>query len=406
MRRIAVLTSSRAEYGLLRFVLRRLLDEPDVDLQLVVTGTHLASEHGETWREIEADGIPIAARIEMGLEGDRPDYLASALGRLSAGLGEFFARSRPELLVLLGDRFELLAAAQAALVAGVPIAHIHGGEITEGAFDDAVRHAVTKLSHLHLVATEEFAHRVRQMGEEPWRVHVVGALGVDAVRELPVIPREELSASLGFDLGHAFALVTYHPETLSTQSARLQIDELLTALDAHADLNVVITGPNTDPGGSDMRERIREWVSGQPDRCLFVASLGQHRYLSAMRHAAVVVGNSSSGIIEAPTAGTPTVNIGRRQAGRPRAASVFDCEARAATITAAVVAACRLNVSEAMSAVVNPYGRHGAAAAAVTQVLRADHPRLIHKRFIDVAPIGRDATAAEPGQPSVLRNSP
>lgn len=295
-----------------------------------------------------------------------------------AGFGDVFSELKPELLVLLGDRFELLAAASAAVVLGVPIAHIHGGEVTEGAFDEQIRHAVTKLAHLHFVAAEPYAARVRQMGEAADRVFVVGGLGVESIRSLPLLDRAETEAGVGLPFEGRLALVTFHPETASDADGREQVQALVAALDA-TDLQAVITMPNADPGGDAIRAEWELAVAARTGRWVAHDSLGQLRYFSVMRHADVVVGNSSSGLLEAPSFGVPTVNIGTRQTGRMRAESVLDCRADSASIVAAI----RTALDRGVQPTLNPYG-DGRASEKILEVLEGqDFRRLIPKPFVD-----------------------
>jgi UDP-hydrolysing UDP-N-acetyl-D-glucosamine 2-epimerase len=341
--------------------MRELRADPDVALQVIATGMHLSPRFGDGRAMIEADGFAVDAAVDVLLGGDDPVAVARSIGHGTIGCAEALARLRPDIVVVLGDRFEILAAAQAAYVARIPIAHIHGGEATFGVLDEAFRHAITKMAHLHCTAAPAFRHRVIQLGEDPARVFVVGALGYDAVANLVLLDQAALEQSLDFALGPQAIAVTFHPETLSGRDAASDIGELLAALDGFADARVVFTMPNADPGGQAIAAAIERWVAARPDRAKAFVDLGQRRYLSLLRHAAAVVGNSSSGIIEAPFLGVPTVNIGDRQQGRPRADSVLDCACTREDIAAAVATALSPAFRELAKDTRSPYGEAGAA---------------------------------------------
>ena len=366
-RKICVVTGSRAEYGLLYWVLHDLRADPAFDLQLVVTGMHLAREFGHTVDEIENDGFAIARRVEMLLASDTPGAIAKSVGLGVIGMSDAFEQLRPDVVLLLGDRFELLAAAQACLLHKVPLAHIAGGDTTEGAFDESIRHAITKMAHIHFVTNTLSAKRVRQLGEDPRRIHVVGSPGLDHLRRQPLLDRAALEQALGAPLGQRNLLVTFHPVTLEVNSGADQFAELLAALDAQApDTTVWITRPNADTGGRKMAAALDAWAAARPGRVHAYASLGSLRYLSLMAQVDAVVGNSSSGLYEAPSFGVPTVDIGDRQRGRLAAESVLHCaperSAIATTIRQALVLHC--------SGVVSPYG-DGRSAGRIVDVLRA-----------------------------------
>lgn len=323
-RKVCVVTGSRAEYGLLYWLLKEIQKNAFLTLQLAVTGMHLSPQFGLTVREIEADGFVPDAKIEMLISSDTPTAIAKSIGLGVIGFAGALEQLRPDLLVVLGDRFEIFAAVQAAMCARIPIAHIHGGELTEGAIDDAVRHAITKMSHLHFVAAEEYRKRVIQLGESPTRVWNVGALGVEAIQRTKLLSRDTLSKSVGFDLSRPYFLVTYHPVTLCSSEESGGIDSLLSALQAFPEHRILITGVNADANNSEIQRSIAAFSSRHVRRVHCIMSLGQQRYLSAMRYADAVIGNSSSGLIEAPVLKVPTVNIGDRQRGRIRALTVID----------------------------------------------------------------------------------
>ena len=323
--KVCIVTGSRAEYDLLSGVLSKISKDPDMELQLIVTGAHLSKKFGHTVDTIQNDGFPIAARIESLQPGD--DYLSTSKSIAAGIVGavDAFYRLSPDIVMVLGDRYEMLATVQAALISQIPVAHIHGGELTIGAFDDAIRHAITKMSHIHFVAAQPYAQRVIQMGEIPKNVHIVGALGLDNINNMEFLSREKLSKFFGLKIQSPFFLVTYHPVTLSDKFGELGLKALISVLDSIDDAIVVFTGVNSDPGHERIANIIYEFCQSNPERTANFTSLGQLRYLSAMNLANVVVGNSSSGIIEAPALGIPTVNIGRRQDGRIKANTIVDC---------------------------------------------------------------------------------
>lgn len=381
-RRICVITGSRAEYGLLYRLLKEIRDDAEMELRLAATGAHLSPKFGETYRVIEADGFTIDAKVDLHLSGDAPSHIAEAMGAAVTGMTEAFGRLKPDIAVVLGDRFEIFAAAQAAMLCRIPLAHIFGGELTEGAMDDAMRHAVTKMAHLHFVAAEAYRRRVIQLGESPERVFCVGATGLDNIARLDLLSRSGLEEAIGRKLGKRFLLVTYHPATLMGTSTA--IDELLAALDMFPDHNILITGVNADPGHQDIASKLESYAAGQPDRISLYASLGQLRYLSAVKHAEAVIGNSSSGIIEAPAMKTPTVNIGERQRGRLRGASVIDCGENRSEIIAAVRKAVSPEFRESVRNSPSLYGTPGASKR-IKSVLK-DFPLegILIKRFHDL----------------------
>ncbi len=382
MRSIGVVTVARSDYGVYLPLLRAITADPDLKLLLFVSGAHLSERFGNTVSAIEADGFPIAERVEMLLPSDAPETVAESMGCGTAGFARAFARTRPDLLVVLGDRFEMHAAASAAVPFTIPMAHIGGGELTEGAIDDSFRHSLTKLSHLHFVYTEEFARRVVQMGEEPWRVRVCGALSLDNLDHVKLLDRSELEKRFGLQLDEPFLLVTYHPVTLETDDLERQIRELLAALEASG-MRVVFTMPNADAGNSAIRRGLGDFVRDQA-RAQVVENMGTQGYFSAMKLAAAMVGNSSSGILEAASFALPVVNIGTRQKGRPRARNVLDVGYGRQEIAAAIQRAVSQQFRESLRGMVNPYGE-GKAAPAIVSVLRSVplDSALLRKRFAD-----------------------
>ena len=384
MRTIGVVTSSRADYGIYLPILRRLSKEPGLETRLFVTGMHLSPDFGRTVEAIEADGFAIQQRVEMLLASDTPEAIAKSMGLGTIGFAQAYSRWRPDMLVVLGDRFEMHAAAVAAVPFKIPIAHIHGGEVTEGAIDDVFRHSMTKLSHLHFVSTEVYAKRVIQMGEEPWRVTVTGAPSLDNLNGFVPIALKELEALVGMALPEGgFLLVTFHPVTLEYERAGEQADALLAAL-ASAAIPIVFTLPNADTAGRVIRERILSFV-GRTPTARAVESLGTRGYFSLMARAAAMVGNSSSGLLEAPSFHLPVVNIGTRQRGRLRAGNVLDCGSTQDEIVIALAKALSPKFTLSLSDVVNPHG-DGDAAERITAALKdvSLDARLVAKRFLDI----------------------
>jgi GDP/UDP-N,N'-diacetylbacillosamine 2-epimerase (hydrolysing) len=383
MRRICVVTGSRADYGLLRWTMEAIRKAGDLELQVVATGMHLSPRFGSTWREIEQDGFRIDVKIDMGLDSDSPAGIARSMGAGLAGFGEALQALRPDLLLLLGDRFEIFCAAAAALVARIPVAHLHGGEKTEGAFDEALRHSITKMSHLHFVAAEEYRARVVQLGESPDRVFLVGGLGIENILKLPLLERPALEAALGFELMRKNLLVTFLPATLDAQSSEAQFAELLAALEPLEDTRLIFTLPNADPGGQALIGMVEKFAA-RHGNARARASLGQLLYLSCLRHVDAVVGNSSSGLCEAPSFRIPTINIGDRQRGRLRAASVIDCAPERNAIAAALERACSAAFRAGLAAVRNPYGEAAASDRIVPVIRTYPLDTILKKSFHDL----------------------
>lgn len=382
MKKIAVFTGTRAEYGLLYWLLKEIEARPQLELQLIAGAMHFSPEFGETWRQIEADGFAIDAKVEMLLSSDTAVGVVKSMGLGTIGFADALERLRPDWLVVLGDRFEALAIVQAALVLRIPVAHLHGGEITEGAYDDAIRHAITKMSSLHFVAAEPYRQRVIQMGEPPERVLNVGAIGLDHLQRTPLLSAAELAASLDFPLRAPYLLATYHPVTLAQEDPVEALGAMLEALERFPEHQVLLTYPNADNGGRGLIPLLERYAEAHPRRVLVVPSLGARRYLSAVAGAAAVVGNSSSGIIEVPAFQVPTVDIGARQSGRLAAASVIHCAPRADDIAAALSRALSEEFRPVCQSARNPYGQ-GNAAAAIADTLssfEASEP----KRFYDL----------------------
>lgn len=382
MRMIAAVTSSRADFGILTPVLREIASRPALELKLYVTGMHASPRFADALGEIEASGFPIAAKIGAIPDDDSPAAIGEALGRSTAAFAHVLA-TQPDILLVLGDRFDMFAAVLGALAHGIPVAHLHGGESSFGVIDEQIRHAITKLAHLHFVATAEYARRVVQMGEAPWRVHVSGAPALDAIANFTYPAFGELSKRIGFDCASRFVLVTFHPETLAGMPPVAQIEVLLGALSG-LDLPIVITGSNTDSGGATIDTALRQFCAAASNRA-YVAHLGAELYYTAMRAAAVMVGNSSSGIIEAASFGLPVVNIGRRQDGRVRQPNIVDAPLSRAEISNALRQALAPEFRAALGNHANVYG-DGNAAKRIADVLERQPlgPELVVKKFHDM----------------------
>tara|TARA_B100000073_G_C23737667_1_gene572756 strand:- start:900 stop:2072 length:1173 start_codon:yes stop_codon:yes gene_type:complete len=382
-RKICVVTGTRAEYGLLRWVIDEIKNSPELELQLIVTGMHLSPEFGLTVKEIEADGYPITRKIEMLLSSDTPTGITKSVGIGMMGFADALTELQPNLLLLLGDRFEIFAAASAGLIARIPIAHIHGGESTEGLIDEAIRHSVTKMSHLHFVAAEEYRQRVIQLGENPNQVFQVGGLGVDNIMRLKLLTRNELEAAIGFKLLSRNLLITFHPVTLENHSSANQIDELLNALTELKDVGLIFTMPNADTDGRILFQKIQNYCQGHPNAKAYT-SLGQLRYLSCLSHVDGVVGNSSSGLCEVPSFKKATINIGDRQRGRLKASSVIDCDPNRLSILNAINQSFLPAFTDQLKAAENPYGNGGASTAIVQKISEVPLKNLLKKAFYDI----------------------
>ena len=381
-RKVAVFTGTRAEYGLLYWLLKDVQNDKELELQLLVSGMHLSPEFGNTWQQIESDGFTIDEKVEILLSSDTPVGTAKSMGLGVLGFADALSRLKPEIIIILGDRFEALAVAQTAMILRIPILHLHGGEITEGAYDDAIRHAITKLSYLHCTSTEEYKKRVIQLGEDPVRVANVGAIGLDHLKRSHFLSLEQLSDSLNFRLKNPYFIVTYHPVTLGKESPEESFKALLKALDSYPDYQVILTYPNADDGGRKIIPLLEAYASSQPERVIAIPSLGQMRYLSAVKHAAVVIGNSSSGIIEVPAFDVPTVNIGDRQKGRPAAKSVLNCPATSQSIVETIRIALTRSYKGPNERITNPYGQGNASSKIIEMIKSMNFER--SKIFYDI----------------------
>ena len=385
-RKICVFTGTRAEYGLLRPLINELIAEPGIELQLLISGMHLSPEFGLTYKEIDTTGCTKVEKVEILLSSDSPVGVSKAMGLGMISYAEALERLKPDLLIGLGDRFELFAVAAAATVLRIPIAHIHGGETTEGAFDESFRHSITKMSHLHFAATETYRNRIIQLGEHPDRVYNSGAIGLDHLRTIRLFSRQELERELQFAITDKTILVTYHPVTLENATAEEQFGELLKALDQFNDLKIIFTKPNADTDGRIIIKMIDEYVHQNPRKAFAFISLGQQKYWSALACVACVVGNSSSGIIEAPSFKVGTVNIGDRQKGRIRAESVIDCLPEKNQIVSSINKCLSLEFRKRIKKTDNPYeinsGRTAERIKAI--ILSQSWGGLLKKKFYDI----------------------
>jgi len=383
-RKICIVTGSRAEYGLLFWLMKEIEAANDLQLQLIVTGMHLSPEFGLTVKHIEQDGFTISRKVEMLLSSDSTVGITKSMGLGIIGFADALSGLTPDLMVILGDRFEIFSAASAAMIAKIPVAHLHGGEVTEGAFDESIRHSITRMSHLHFTATEEYRNRVIQLGEQPERVFCVGAPGIDNIKRLPLLSRNKLEESINFKLGKHNFLVTFHPVTLENSTAEEQFRNLLRALDELEETHLLFTRTNADTGGRVINKLIDDYVATRPDKAVAFTSLGQLRYFSAMQYMDAVIGNSSSGLIEAPTFKIATVNIGDRQRGRIRSESVIDCRPDYGSIRKAIRKIYNPDFLKKLQTLSNPYGS-GGASAKITEIIR-NHPldNILKKRFFDI----------------------
>ncbi len=384
MKKICIVTGSRAEYGLLRPIIDILLDDKEFVVQVLVTGSHLSPDFGLTYKAIEADGINIDKKVEMLLSSDTAEGIVKSMGVGMISFADALADLKPDLILVLGDRYEIFSVVSAALIHKIPVAHLHGGEVTEGAYDESIRHAITKMSHLHFTSAEPHRNRVIQMGEQPSRVFNVGAIGLDNIKALKLLPKDELERALNITLKENSYLVTFHPVTMEDNTAAAQFKELLAAIDTQRDSFFIFTKANADTNGRIINQMIDEYVASNPSTCVAYASMGQLRYLSAMQYVTAVVGNSSSGIIEAPSFGITTINIGDRQKGRMQADSVINVVPERKAIETAFIQAVNNRLSERNKNIVNPYGE-GDTARKIAAVLRDQNfDELVVKKFNDL----------------------
>jgi len=381
---ISVLTATRAEYGLLKPIVAKLNEIGEFDVRIVVTGAHLSSEFGLTYKEIDKDGFHIDEKIEILLSSDTPASISKSMGLAMIGFADYFGKLKPDLLILLGDRYETLAVAMTAMNQRIPIAHLYGGETTEGAIDDSIRHVITKLSYLHFTSTDDYRKRVIQLGESPDRVFNVGAIGIENILNEKLFTKEELEATLQVDLNNTYSMVTFHPVTLEKNSAKRQIESLLEVCKSYEKMNFIFTKANADSEGRIINQFIDEYAKTN-DNIMAFTSLGMIKYLSALKYSAMVIGNSSSGLLEAPSFGIPTVNIGDRQKGRIQASSVINCEPTIEDIKKAIDIALSKDFIKKAKETSNPYG-NGKTSEKVVDVIMEfvlDKKIYLKKKFYD-----------------------
>lgn len=387
-RKICVVTGTRAEYGLLYWLMKEIQADPELELQIIATGMHLSPEFGLTYKEIEKEFL-IDKKIEMLLSSDTAVGISKSMGLAQISFAEAYEELQPGLVVLLGDRYEIFAAASAAMIARIPIAHLHGGETSEGAFDEAIRHSITKMSHLHFVATEEYRSRVIQLGEQPERVFNVGGMGIENIHRLPLLSKEDFEQSIDFKLAKKNLIVTFHPVTLETSTAQHQFSELLAALDELEDTHIIFTKANSDTDGRIINQMIDDYVANNPTKAAGFTSLGQLRYLSALQYMDAMVGNSSSGLAEAPSFKIGTINIGDRQAGRIKADSVIDCAPSKRAIQHALQELYSVEFQQKLEMVKNPYGEGCASTKVVSVIKNTSLEQILMKKFYDFKEMAR-----------------
>ena len=382
-RKICVITGTRAEYGLLYWLMKEIEADDALQLQLIVTGMHLSPEFGLTYKEIEKE-FHIDKKVEMLLSSDTPIGISKSMGLAQISFAEAYDELQPDIVVVLGDRYEIFSAVSAAMIARIPIAHLHGGEATEGLIDESIRHAITKMSHLHFTATDVYRKRVIQLGEDPKRVFCVGALGIDNIHKLQLLDKEAFETSIDFEFAQKNLLVTFHPVTLENATAQKQFQELLGALESLEDTHIIFTKANSDTDGRVINTMIDEYVKNNPETAIAFDSLGQLRYLSALQYVDGVVGNSSSGLLEAPSFGIGTINIGNRQKGRIKAKSVIDAAPTTESIQEAFTQLYAASFQKSLQNVTNPYGNGGASAAVKEIIKKIPLEGIIQKSFYDI----------------------
>tara|TARA_B100000686_G_scaffold234524_1_gene242266 strand:- start:2309 stop:3478 length:1170 start_codon:yes stop_codon:yes gene_type:complete len=382
-KKVCFVTGTRAEYGLLRHLIKLIHASSDFQLQIIVTGMHLSKKFGETYKEIEDDGFPIDRKIDLLLTSDDPVGISKSTSLGLNGFAKAFDSLKPDLVLVLGDRYETLSAVIAAMFARIPIAHIHGGELTEGVIDEAIRHSITKFSHLHFVATEEYKKRVVQLGEMPSRVFNVGGMGVDAIKKINLLNRSDLQKSLGIKFKNKNLLITFHPVTLENNTSFLHMQELLNALENLSDTMLIFTMPNADTNGSVIFKMIENFVEKNNSSCAF-NSLGQLHYISCIKEVDAVIGNSSSGLAEVPTFKKPTINIGDRQKGRIMAKSVINCAPNSTEIKKSIKKVYNFEFKDSLRNVKNPYGDGGSSEKILGILKNTNFNKLIKKEFYDM----------------------
>lgn len=383
-RKICVITGTRAEYGLLYWTMKAIKQSSDLELQLIVTGMHLSPEFGNTYKEIEKDGFHINKKIEILLSSDTIVGVSKSMGLAMISFGEAFNELKPDCVLVLGDRFEIFSAVSAAMISRIPVAHCHGGEATEGLIDEAIRHSITKMSHLHFASTEEYRNRIIQLGEQPNRVFNVGALGIENINKLKLLSKTEFEKSINFKLAKTNFLVTFHPVTLENASSKRQMENLLNALGSFKDAHIIFTKANADADGRIINGLIDDYVSHHATNSVAFASLGQLRYLSAIKYVDVVIGNSSSGLIEVPSFKKSTINIGDRQKGRIKAKTVIDCNPTQKDITLAIEKALSKPFLDNIKKATNPYGSGNVSKLITEQIRKANFGSMLKKTFYNL----------------------
>ncbi|MFM7021667.1 MAG: UDP-N-acetylglucosamine 2-epimerase [Flavobacteriales bacterium] len=383
--KICVVTGTRAEYGLLYWVMKTIQQDRSLELQIIATGMHLSPEFGLTYKLIEKDGFTISKKIEILLSSDTPVAISKSMGLAQISFAEAYEDLAPDLILVLGDRFEIFSAVSAAMISRIPVAHCHGGESTIGVMDESIRHSITKMSHLHFTSTEEYRKRVIQLGENPKSVFNVGALGIENINRLKLLEKPAFEKVLGLKLAARNVLVTFHPVTLEKKSVEYQFKNLLKALEEYRDMNIVFTKPNADTDGRIVISLIDEFVKQHPKTSVAFVSMGQLNYLSALKYVDVVIGNSSSGLIEAPSFKIPTVNIGDRQKGRIKAKSVIDCDPEYKSIVQAINQAFSPDFKKKVKKVINPYGEKNASKQIVEGIKKAKYEGILKKEFFDIS---------------------
>ncbi|MAW84568.1 MAG: UDP-N-acetylglucosamine 2-epimerase (hydrolyzing) [Crocinitomicaceae bacterium] len=386
MRKICVITGTRAEYGLLYWVMKSIHQDKELQLQIIVTGMHLSTEFGLTYERIEKNGFYIDKKIEILLSSDTPIGISKSMGLAMISFSEAFEELQPDLVLVLGDRFEIFSAVSSAMIGRIPVAHCHGGEATEGLIDESIRHCITKMSHIHFCSTEDYKRRIIQLGEKPKSIYNVGALGIENINKMKLLSRKDFEDSISFKLDKKYSfLVTFHPVTLEKSTAGEQIDQLLEALDNIDGCNIIFTKPNSDTDGRIINKRIDEYVKNNPNKSVCFTSLGQLRYLSALKYVDCVIGNSSSGLIEVPSFKTATVNIGDRQRGRIFGDSVISCSSNTEDIEKAIKKSISSDFKECvLSGAKNPYGKGNSSDVIVEVLKKTKLKDILKKQFHDL----------------------
>ena len=387
-KKICVVTGSRAEYGLLYWLMKGINKDPELELQIVATGMHLSSEYANTYQQIEYDGFVIDKKVDIELSSDSELGISKSMGLGMIGCAKAFNDLKPDLCVVLGDRFEIFSAVSAAMIAKIPIGHIHGGEATEGLIDESIRHSITKMSHIHFVATDEYKNRVIQLGEQPDKVFNVGGLGIDNINKLKLLSRKAFEQATNFSLGEKNILVTFHPVTLEKSTAEIQFKELLRALDELLDTKIIFTKSNSDTDGRVINRMIDDYVTDH-DNTISFTSMGQLNYLSALQYMDAVVGNSSSGLIEAPSFKIGTINIGDRQKGRIKAESVISCSSEKDDISKSLIKLYSPEFQNLIKNTKNPYGTGGASKKIINIIKDFNLMGILKKSFYDLVSVGK-----------------